>query len=96
MKKLVALRKIVKLLHPNLEIIVRNTKGKDIQLIVKNVWYTEFDIHNLYYTLIFKNGEVINADKFLDNIIVSYPYSTRDNTSWKYIMTNGKVYNYGK
>lgn len=96
MKKLVALRKIVKLLHPKLEIIVRNTKGKDIQLIVKNVWYTDFDINNSRYTLNFKNGEVINSDKFLDNIIDSYPYSTRDNTSWKYIMTTGKVYNYGK
>lgn len=96
MKKLVALRKIVKLLHPNLEIIVRNTKGNNIQLIVKNVWHTEFDVTTFHYTLNFKNGEVINADKFLDNIIDSYPYSTRNNTSWKYIMTNGKVYNVTK
>jgi hypothetical protein len=96
MKKLEALRKIVKLLHPNLEIIVRNTKGDNIQLIVKNVWHTEFDVNTFDYTLNFKNGETINADKFLDNIIDSYPYPKYENTSWKYIMTNGKVYNVTK
>lgn len=92
MKKLEALRRIVKLLHPNLEIIVRNTKDKKIELIVKNVWYTEFD--GFHHYLFFKNGEKINTDTFLEHITNSYPYATKLNTGWKYIQTNGKVYTY--
>jgi len=94
MKKLEALRRIVKLLHPNLEIIVRHTKKNKVQLIVKNVWYTEFD--EFHHYLYFKNGEKINTETFLENITNSYPYVTNSNTCWKYIQTNGKVYTYRK
>ena len=96
MKKLNIVRKIVKLLHPNVEIIVRYDKNKKIQLIVKNVWYTEFNPTNFEYELFFKNGEIIKVDKFLEQICESNPYVTYENTRWKYIMTTGKVYEYGK
>jgi hypothetical protein len=91
MDRLSGLRKLMKVLYPDIKFVIRITKRKNYEIIVKNVKFIEYNPLTLNRVLITKNGNEVIIDNFIDNITGFYPLVTEDNCVFKYL-TKDKTY----
>ena len=68
MDKLYGLRKLMKVLYPDVKFVVRITKKKNYEIIVKNVKYTEYNQLTFHRILVLKNGKEVIIDNFINDI----------------------------
>ena len=91
MDKLYGLRKLMKVLYPDVKFVVRITKKKNYEIIVKNVKYTEYNQITFHRILVLKSGKEVIIDNFINDITGFYPFVNEDNCIFKYI-TKDKTY----
>ena len=91
MDKLYGLRKLMKVLYPDVKFVVRITKKKNYEIIVKNVKYTEYNQLTFHRILVLKSGKEVIIDNFINDITGFYPFVNEDNCIFKYI-TKDKTY----
>jgi hypothetical protein len=91
MDKLYGLRKLMKVLHPDINFVIRMTKHKNYEIIVKNVKIIEYNQLTFHRVLIMKNGNEVIIDNFINDITGFYPFVTEDNCVFKYL-TKDKTY----
>jgi len=91
MDKLNGLRKLIKVLYPDVKFVVRITKKKNYEIIVKNVKYTEYNQLTFHRILVLKSGKEVIIDNFINDITGFYPFVTEDNCIFKYL-TKYKTY----
>ena len=91
MDKLNGLRKLIKVLYPDVKFVVRITKKKNYEIIVKNVKYTEYNQLTFNRILVLKSGKEVIIDNFINDITGFYPFVNEDNCIFKYL-TKDKTY----
>ena len=91
MDKLTGLRKLIKVLYPDVKFVVRITKNKNYEIIVKNVKYTEYNQLTFHRILVLKSGKEVIIDNFINDITGFYPFVNEDNCIFKYL-TKDKTY----
>jgi len=91
MDKLYGLRKLMKVLYPDVKFVVRITKKKNYEIIVKNVKYTEYNQLTFHRILVLKSGKEVIIDNFINDITGFYPFVNEDNCIFKYL-TKDKTY----
>jgi hypothetical protein len=91
MDKLNELRKLMKVLYPDVYFIIRMKKNNNYEIIVKNVKFTEYNQLTFHRILVLKNGNEVIIDNFINDIAGFFPFVTEDNCIFKYI-TKDKTY----
>lgn len=94
MDKIKVLRSVVNKIYPDASFIVRMKKDGKFQIILRGVKTTYNEVTTFKRMLVLKNGKVIVMDNFQLNLEGFYPFFTKDNCDIKYILWNGKVYNW--
>jgi hypothetical protein len=94
MDKIKVLRSIVKKIYPDASFIVRVKKDGKYQIILKGVKTTYYEVETFERKLVLKNGKVIAMNTFQPTLEAFYPFFSKDNCDIKYILWNGKVYNW--
>jgi len=94
MDKVKVLRSVVSKIYPDASFIVRMKKDGKFQIILKGAKTTYNEVTTFKRMLVLKNGKVIDMDNFQPILEGFYPFFTKDNCDIKYILWNGKVYNW--
>jgi len=91
MDKLSGLRKLMKVLYPDVKFVIRITKKKNYEIIIKGVKYIEYNPLTFNRVLVMKNNKEVIIDNFINDITGFYPFVTEDNCVFKYL-TKDKTY----
>ena len=85
MDKLSGLRKLMKVLYPDVYFIIRMKKNNNYEIIVKGVKHIEYNPLTLNRILVIKNNKEVIIDNFINNITGFYPFVTENNCIFKYL-----------
>ena len=85
MDKLSGLRKLIKVLYPDVYFIIRMKKNNNYEIIVKGVKHIEYNPLTLNRILVMKNNKEVIIDNFINNITGFYPFVTENNCIFKYL-----------
>jgi hypothetical protein len=91
MDKLYGLRKLMKVLYPDVYFIIRMKKNNNYEIIVKGVKHIEYNPLTFHRILVMKNNKEVIIDNFINDITGFYPFVTEDNCIFKYL-TKDKTY----
>jgi hypothetical protein len=89
MKELVIIRKIFKMLYPELKVIVRYNKQKNFEIILKNIKGSYVDDTSYKYMLTIPGCENIVIEDFVNGLFSYCSILNEDNCVIKYLDKNG-------
>ena len=85
MKNLIAIRKVLKMLHPELKAIVRYNKDKHFEIILKNVNLTYVDPTTFRFMLKIPGKDALVMEDFVNGLFGYCPIINVDNCVIKYL-----------
>jgi hypothetical protein len=91
MKKLITIRKVFKILFPELKVIVRYNKDKHFEIIIKNVKRTYVDNITYKVMLFIPGNEDLVYEDFVTSLFGYCPILDEDNCVIKYLGKNGAL-----
>ena len=89
MNELVIIRKIFKMLYPELKVIVRYNKQKNFEIILKNIKGSYVDDTSYKYMLTIPGCENIVIEDFVNGLFSYCSILNEDNCVIKYLDKNG-------
>jgi hypothetical protein len=89
MEKLIVVRKILKILYPNLKVIVRYNKKQYFEIILKNVNGSEVDDITFKVMLLVPGQDSFVLEDFVESLFKYCPIVNEDNCIIKYIDKKG-------
>ena len=89
MKKLIAIRKVLKMLYPELKVIVRYNKDKHFEIILKNVNLAYVDPHSYKVMLRIPGKDALVMEDFVNVLFVYCPIINVENCIIKYLDGRG-------
>ena len=89
MNELVIIRKIFKMLYPELKVIVRYNKNKHYEIILKNIKGSYVDDTSFKYMLTIPGCENIVIEDFVNSLFGYCSIINEDNCVIKYLDKNG-------
>ncbi len=89
MKELIIIRKIFKMLYPELKVIVRYNKQKNFEIILKNIKGSYVDDTSYKYMLTIPSCENIVIEDFVNGLFSYCSILNEDNCVIKYLDKNG-------
>jgi hypothetical protein len=89
MKELIIIRKIFKMLYPELKVIVRYNKQKNFEIILKNIKGSYVDDTSYKYMLTIPGCENIVIEDFVNGLFSYCSILNEDNCVIKYLDKNG-------
>ena len=89
MKNLIAIRKVLKMLHPELKVIVRYNKDKHFEIILKNVNLTYVDPTTFRIMLKIPGKDALVMEDFVNGLFGYCPIINGENCVIKYLDGKG-------
>jgi hypothetical protein len=89
MNELIIIRKIFKMLYPELKVIVRYNKQKNFEIILKNIKGSYVDDTSYKYMLTIPGCENIVIEDFVNGLFSYCSILNEDNCVIKYLDKNG-------
>ena len=89
MKKLIAIRKVLKMLYPELKVIVRYNKDKHFEIIIKNVNLAYVDPTTFRVMLRIPGKNALVMEDFVNGLFGYCPIINEENCVIKYLDGKG-------
>ncbi len=89
MKKLIAIRKVLKMLYPELKVIVRYNKDKNFEIILKNVNLAYVDPTTFRVMLRIPGKDALVMEDFVNGLFGYCPIINGENCIIKYLDGRG-------
>jgi hypothetical protein len=89
MKKLIAIRKVLKMLYPELKVIVRYNKDKHFEIILKNVNLAYVDPTTFRVMLRIPGKDALVMEDFVNGLFGYCPIINGENCVIKYLDNKG-------